>query len=346
MSNQLPDQPAFQTRARPATLHDVARLAQVSHQTVSRVVNDSPNVSDTTRRRVQNAIRELDYRPNRTARSLITRRSQTLQAIAMGIGVYGPVSSILFTAKKLGYQVALSILNHPFSSDELRDLLDELTARTVDGFVFITPEITLTHNELVKMCRGTPFVQIASDPGAQTPSVVYDQRYGMNLALQHLHELGHRQIAEITGPLNLNDAAVRHQVYLDFIHTNQLAEPLFAHGDFQYAGGYQAAQQLLQRGRPFTALICGNDQTALGALRAVRETGLRIPKDVSLVGFDDEPFAAYLTPPLTTVRQDYEDLGRQSIEYLVALVNEPQTPTRQRVLYPEMIIRQSTCPPE
>ncbi len=192
------------------------------------------------------------------------------------------------------------------------------------------------------MCRGTPYVQIGADPGAMTPSVVFDQRYGTQLAVQHLLDLGHRRIAEISGPLNLSDARVRHETCLELMRANGLEPGPFAEGSFVLPGGYECTNRLLDRGDPFTALFCGNDQMALGALRALNERGLRVPEDISLVGFDDDNYAGYLTPPLTTVRQDFSALGQQSIEYLVALVNDPQTPVHQRVMCPQLIIRQST----
>jgi DNA-binding LacI/PurR family transcriptional regulator len=182
------------------TINDVARLAGVSYQTVSRVINDSPHVSKKTRTRVQKAIDQLGYQPNKVARFLITRRSRTIQVIATEVGLYRPVYSILSTAKHLGYQVALSLIREGSKVEELQRLFDELTAGIVDGFVFISPQLTQTHEDLVRLTRNRPFVQVGADPGISTPSVVFDQVHGTQLALQHLYDLSHRKIAAITGP--------------------------------------------------------------------------------------------------------------------------------------------------
>jgi DNA-binding LacI/PurR family transcriptional regulator len=329
-------------QTKPPTLHDVASLADVSYQTVSRVVNNSPHVSKKTRARVQKAIEQLGYQPNKAARSLITRHSQTLQIITSEGGLYKPVFSILTTAKRLGYHVALSLIEEPYKKEELRQLFDELNARIVDGFVFISPQLFVTSEDLFQLSQGRPFVQVGADPGSSTPSVVFDQVVGTQLALQHLYDLGHRRIAAITGPLTFSDARVRHETYLAFMQANGLPEGPVASGNFLFDGGYQGAKKLLDSGETFTAIFNANDHTALGALRALNERKILVPEDISLVGFDDETFACYLSPPLTTVRQDFHALGKQAVEYLVDLIKDPGIPIHQRVYYPQLIVRQST----
>ncbi len=329
-------------QTRPPTLHDVAKLAGVSYQTVSRVVNDSPNVSEKTRTRVRKAIDQLGYQPNKAARSLITRRSQTLQIIATEAGLYKPVYSILTTAKFLGYQVALSLIQEASKIEELQSLFDELTARIVDGFIFISPQLTVTSEDLFRLTRGRPFVRVGADPGSSTPSVIFDQVHGTHLALQHLYDLSHRRIAAITGPLTFSDAKVRHETYLAFMQAKGLQAGPVATGNFLFNGGYRAARQLLDSGVTFTAIFCANDHTALGALRALNEYKLKVPDDISLVGFDDESFACYLNPPLTTVRQDFDALGEQAVKYLIEMIKNPDTPVHQRVLYSQLIVRKST----
>lgn len=324
------------------TLHDVAKLAGVSYQTVSRVVNDSPHVSKKTRTRVQKAIEQLGYQPNTAARSLITRRSQTLQIIASEAGLYKPVYSILTTAETLGYQVALSLIQDPSDYEELACLFDELTARILDGFVFISPQLTVTSDDLFGLTRGRPFVQVGADSGSSTPSIIFDQAHGTRQALQHLYDRSHRQIAEITGPLTFSDARARHETYLSFMESKGLQAGPVAQGNFLFDGGYRAAIELLDGGEPFTAIFCANDHTALGALRALNERGPHVPGDISLVGFDDESFAPYLNPPLTTVRQDFHALGEQAVKYLIEMIENPDTPVHQRVLYSQLIVRSST----
>jgi len=174
------------------------------------------------------------------------------------------------------------------------------------------------------------------------PSVVFDQWNGARLAVNHLIDLGHREIAEISGPLDHFDAAMRHRAWEVFLGNNGLEPALTAAGDFAVRSGYVCAKQILAQKRPFTALFVGNDTMALGALRALHEAGLRVPQDVSVVGFDDIAIAAYFDPPLTTMRQDFEALGRESIEYLVSRIGNPDVTIQQRVLYPELVIRKST----
>lgn len=327
-----------------ATLHDVARKAHVSQQTVSRVVNEHPNVAPETRTRVLQAIRELDYRPNRAARSLITGRSQTIQVVNFVIHLAGPVPSILNTTRELGYNVSVSAVNAEVTKTELQKLFDELTGHMVDGFLFINLELNIPYDEMVRMCRGIPFVQIGVTNNVQVPAVVFDQSYGAQSAVQHLIDLGHRHIAEIQGEPFFTHSRQRHEGYLRAMNSHNLAPGPYQQSAFLAEGGYNACNALLDSGEHFTAIFCHNDQIALGSLRSLSEHGLQVPKDVSLVGFDDDNYAAYFTPPLTTVRQDYAILGRQSVQYLVSLIEDPDMGTHQRILYPQLIVRQSTRP--
>ena len=326
------------------TLSDVAALAGVSSQTVSRVVNNHPYVSDDTRRRVLDAIRQLDYRPNRAARSLATQRSCMLGIITYGMTHYGPaqmMNNVEQTAKARGYSISFTSVNS-MSPESMRDALETLGGRELDGLVLITPIFGIGYSDLTKICDGVPFVQVDTKLSAQVPSVVIDQRHGAQIVMQHLINLGHKQLCAISGPLNWYGARARHESWRDTLIAAGLEPGAFVEGDWTAAGGYTATHQLLDTGATFTALVIGNDQMALGAIRALRERGFRIPEDVSVVGFDDIPEAAYFDPPLTTVQQDFAALGEQSVEYLIALINNPYTPLHQRVLYPRLIVRDST----
>ncbi len=329
------------------TLNDVALLAGVSSQTVSRVVNNHPYVSEDTRRRVLTAIRKLNYHPNRAARSLATRRSCTIGVIGYDITFYGPaqmVTHIEQTAKRRGYTVILATVDS-MTLDEVSQAVVGVGANAVDGLLFISPVVGVTYNDLVNVCGSVPFVQIDTELFANVPSVVIDQRYGSQIATQHLIDLGHRVIAEISGPLTWYGAQARHTSWRDTLLAAGLEPGPSVEGDWTARSGYEAAKRLLAQGARFTGLVVGNDQMALGALSALHEHGLRVPEDVSVVGFDDVPEAAYFSPPLTTVRQNFAALGEQSVEYLITLVEKPDTPVHQRVLYPQFIERQSTRPP-
>jgi LacI family transcriptional regulator len=325
-----------------ATLYDVASRAGVSSQTVSRVINAHPNVATKTRNRVLRAIEELSYQPNRAAQSLKTKRSHTLEVITFEVGYPYSAPAMVSKAKELGYKLMFSVVD-PSSQTELHEALDEVSGRLTDGVVIITPGLNVNHEELMRLYRGIPLVLMDTYLGAQVPSVVVDQRLGSQLATQHLIDLGHRKIAEISGPLSqLIDPWERHESWQKTMAANGLEPGSSVEGDFTVAGGHSATHRLLASGADFSALVTGDDLMAVGAIHALRERGLRVPEDVSLVGFDDMEAAPYIAPPLTTVRQDFNALGIQAIDYLVALIEQPNTPLHQRVLYPELVVRQST----
>lgn len=336
-----------ETDSKRATLNDVAQAVGVSSQTVSRVVNGHPYVSDETRRRVQDAIRKLGYRPNRAARSLATQRTCMLGIVTFGIDHYGPaqmVTHVERTARARGYGVTLSAIR-ALTPHEIRAALDALGGSVVDGLVLITPVTGLSAADIEALCGHIPFVQIDTELGANVPSIVIDQHFGSRLVTQYLIDLGHRALCEISGPLNWYGAQARHESWLKTLHRAGLTPGLSVEGDWTAEGGFRAALRLLDEGAVFSGLVVGNDQMALGAIRALRERGLRVPEDVSVVGFDDIPEAAYFEPPLTTVCQNFAALGEQSVEYLVSLIDNPLTPVHQRVLRPQLIERHSACPP-
>lgn len=330
------------------TMDDVAQLAGVSSQTVSRVVNQHPYVSDETRQRVMSAIQRLDYRPNRAARNLATQRTHMVGIITYGAQHYGPAQMMHYveqTARARGYGVSFAAIN-TISFSEIGGVIHSFGERAVDGLVLITPIAGVHYAELVKFCGNIPFVQIDTELGAPVPSVVIDQKYGSFLAARHLISLGHRAICEISGPLNWHGAVARHQSWIDTLQEAGLAPGMSVEGDWTARSGYAAAQTLYNSAARFTAIVAGNDQMALGAIRALRERGVTVPDDVSIVGFDDIPEAAYFEPPLTTIRQDFTALGEQSVEYLIALIENPGLDIHQRVLHPELIQRQSAQAPD
>jgi LacI family transcriptional regulator len=343
--NQLKDKVCMSdSHNKRPTLHDVAELAGVSYQTVSRVVNQHPNVAEKTRKRVLQAIRQMDYYPNQAAKVLATGRSYMIQLIIFDLRYSDPLPAMLYWSKQHNYTLVISEIS-PFASlDEICETLEELTARMIDGLVMFTPYLALSYEDMTRTCRSIPFVLVSNELGTKAPSVVFDQGHGTEVALEHLMDLGHRQIAEISGPVMHIDARIRHETFSTVLRSKGLEPGPSVEGDFEVPGGYKATKQLLALKEPFTALFAANDRMALGALRALHEQGLRVPEDVSVVGFDDMTEAAYFTPPLTTVRQDLNALAHQSIDYLVSIIDNPDTPVQQRVLYPELIVRESTGP--
>ncbi|MEO8397824.1 MAG: LacI family DNA-binding transcriptional regulator [Chloroflexota bacterium] len=327
------------TKTKRPTLRDVAREAGVSYQTVSRVINGDLHVAVATRSRVEKTIEKLGYRPNKAAQLLQTERSFTLEVIMFYYGFNRYLHEMARTANELGYHFVISTI----SDDEFPSALESAASRFIDGLILIplVPVID-DYEELMRLTDGMPFVQIGAKLGAHLPSVVYDHAQGARLATQHLIDLGHTVIAEITGPRLNYDAHARHEGWLGTLKENDLTPGPVVEGDFTIEGGYRKMLDLLDSGAKFTAVFIGNDSMTMGAHTALRESGLRVPDDISLVGFDDIPEAAHFVPGLTTVRQDFHLLGRMATEYIVGMIEAPETPVHQRVLTPRLIVREST----
>lgn len=329
------------TKNKRPTVRDVAQEAGVSYQTVSRVINNDPHVAVATRDRVRQAINALGFRPNRAAQILQTERSHTIEAVMFYGGFNRYLGEMAHTAHQLGYHFSISAI----SEDEFISSLQSASSRFVDGLLLI-PLVPLdeSYEELQRLTDGIPLVQIGAELGANIPSVIYAQSLGARLATQHLIDLGHRQIAEISGRLDNYDGRDRHNGWEATLRDNGLEIGVSVEGYWDLDGGYHAMNQLIDSGYPFTAVVIANDSMALGANTALRERGYRVPEDVSIVGFDDIPEAAHFVPALTTVRQDFTTLGKVAVEYLVRLIDQPETPIQQTVLHPKLIVRQSTAP--
>lgn len=321
------------------TLRDVAREADVSYQTVSRVINENANVSAETRARVQKAIKTLGFRPNRAAQILQTERSNTIEVIIFYAGFNLFLYEMARATQQMGYHFSISAI----AEKEFESTLESAASRFVDGLVIVpSAPLSQDYETLMTLTDGIPFVQIGAKMGANLPSVVYDQSQGARLATQHLIDLGHRQIAEISGPLRNYDGYDRHMSWVKTLKDNGLEPGPSTEGDFSIESGYRCMRHLLDQGTRFTAAFIGNDSMTIGAHTALRERGLRVPEDVSLVGFDDLPEAAHFVPGLTTVRQDFQLLGRMAIEYITSLIDNRETAIHQRVLQPKLIVRGST----
>lgn len=326
------------------TLGDVAKEAGVSYQTVSRVINDHPNVSPTTRSRVQQIIQELGYHPNQVAKSLVANQSNTLAILTFGMNHYGPTQMVLHierAAKSLGYDLIFSNLNEP-SYKQMRQALNSLSGRQVDGILSISPVVGISYEEMINLGRDIPIVLIDPEMGLEVPSVTVDQKYGSKLIAEHLISLGHERMVEICGPRNWFGAIARHQQLQATLQEVGLTPLMSIEGDWSAESGYHSTHQLLAQAPSFTALVAANDQMALGAIHALKEQGLRVPEDVSVVGFDDIPEAAFFHPPLTTVQQDFNQLGEIGVHYLLELIQSVEVPSKQHIIEPKLIIRQST----
>lgn len=329
---------------RAANIFDVARLAGVSHQTVSRVINDLPNVRPATRARVQQAIAQLNYSPSPAARALVTRRTRTIGLIVPGTADYGPASITMnfnLAARAARYSVETVTL---LDTDPpgVRAVVEALLRQRVDVIVLIVDEVGVL--EVVRGIEfGIPFVAVAASARRGPSIVAIDQYRGARSAVRHLVELGHERILHLAGPATATDAIERVRGWRDELaaHRLPIVEP--QHGDWSAASGYDLGRALPLDGA--TAIFAANDHMAIGAMSALRERGLRVPEDASVVGFDDLPEAPYLFPPLTTVRQDFAALGGLMMQKVLLAVEEPDTVTESTPLPTTLVVRASTAPP-
>jgi DNA-binding LacI/PurR family transcriptional regulator len=322
---------------------DVARLAGVSHQTVSRVINDHPHISHTTRAKVHRAIEQLGYRPNTAARALVRGRSGLVGIITASGSYFGPRSAqhaVGAAARDAGFAVA-SIDLADVTYDGLTTAVDDLARIGVEGVIVVAG-----HDAAVDVARARPgelpVVVVEGDLSRTTLAVGVDQAAGATAAVEHLIGLGHRQIVHVAGPADWAEARARIDGWRAAMSSAGLAtsEPIF--GDWSAGSGCEAGR-LIAADTDVTAVFAGNDQMALGVLRALHEGGRRVPDDVSVVGFDDIPEAAFLTPPLTTVHQNFTDVGARAIEVLTAAIRGEVTSPIQLVP-PRLVVRHSTGP--
>jgi DNA-binding LacI/PurR family transcriptional regulator len=325
-------------------LEDVAERAGVSHQTVSRVVNGHPNVSKATREKVEAAIAELGYRRNTAARSLVTRRSQTIGVLGSELSQYGPANTLLGVeqaSRDAGYFVSIAALRS-VGRDAIFAALRHFLDQAVDGIAVLVPH-TETLRILEEFNPGVPVVAVGSAGNDAVSGAMVDQERGAVLAVEHLIELGHTRIGHVAGPADWTDAALRTRGWRTALQQAGLQDDLLLEGDWSAGSGYAIGRQLAAQ-RTATAVFVGNDQMALGVLRAFNEAGVRVPDDVSVVGFDDQPEAGYFTPPLTTVRQDFEELGRRCMDTMLKEI-EAGAAVSSTVVIPELVRRESAAPP-
>lgn len=329
-------------RVRAPNIRDVARLAGVSYQTVSRVLNESPSIKDSTKRRVLDVIAEIGYRPNQAARALVTSKSRTIGVLTQQTAHYGPTTSITAieqAAKDAGYRLSITSIS---SSDyvAIKAGLDHLMSQSIEALVVIAPQVRV-FDVLSELSISVPFVTLQSTDLGGDRSMSVDQVAGARLATRHLIELGHTEIMHIAGPQDWIEAEARMQGFLEEINLADLRTRAPILGDWSASFGYYAGLELL-RFRDFSAVFAGNDQMALGLMHACRELGLSIPGDMSIVGFDDIPEATHFAPPLTTIRQNFSEIGRRAVSLLLGELRG-ETQLNHDQIVPELIVRESTA---
>ena len=329
-------------KGRAPSIRDVARLAGVSHQTVSRVLNNHPSIRESTKARVMQVMEEVKYRPNRTARALVTRHSRTIGVLSASGAEYGPANSIAAiedAARAAGYYVNtanLAGIDPESIAGALRHLMDQ----EIEGLVVIAPQVRV-FDALARMSIDVPYVSLQSTADAEHRALSVDQIAGARLATRHLIDLGHQEIIHVAGPQDWIEAEARMRGFLDAIDEAELRTHPPILGDWTAEFGYHAGIELL-RSRDFSAVFAANDHMALGLLHAFRDAGRDVPRDVSVVGFDDIPDARHFCPPLTTIRQDYAEIGRRAVALLLGEVHGDPAPEADDVT-PVLVTRESTA---
>lgn len=325
-------------------MRDVAALAGVSHQTVSRVLNGHPNIRPATRDRVLQVVEEFNYRPNSAARALVTSKSNRI-GVLLDSGVeYGPNSTLRgfeSAARAQGYSVTSIAVGDDHTLDP-HIAFEHLLAQGVDALCVIAPRsssLDLLNDAAPRLPMLV--VKAAADDAFLTAAV--DQELGAALAVEHLIGLGHRDIAHVAGPLDWLDAVGRQRGWEAHLLAAGLPVPDVVVGDWTADCAYEVAR-VAGRLPPCTAIFAGNDQMALGLMHGFAERGISVPDDVSIVGFDDLPEAKHFLPPLTTVRQDFRALGARSVELLLAML-EGREHDHRSTISPELVIRLSTAAP-
>jgi LacI family transcriptional regulator len=329
------------------TLRDVAERVGIHPATASRALNESTRhlVSEDTARRVTEAALEMGYTPNSIARSLKTSRSLT-------VGVVLPdLTNPLFPPMVRGIEDALMpagftalIANTDNDDEHARQVVQALRLRQVDGWISAIATLGADLTDLA----GTPLVLLNRQDDHGTPAVVGDDRGGIVQAIEHLIALGHRRIAHIAGPQGLSTGSARHHAYLELMaeHGLDRGPDLVRFGDaFTEQEGARALRSLLDGPGRFTAVLAGNDLMALGCYEALAERGLRCPDDISVVGFNDMPFADRFSPPLTTMRIPHHAMGLRAAEQLLSRIGGELDGQSLTVLPAELVVRRSTAPP-
>jgi DNA-binding LacI/PurR family transcriptional regulator len=324
---------------------DVARLAGVSHQTVSRVINGHPNVKEQTRLRVHAAIAQLGYRRNHAARTLATGRSQVIGVVTQSSTLYGPTATLSALAQSAvahGFTVSVQSVR-TLERQPIAEAVNRHLDQRVAGLVVIAP-VESANVALDDVPEGIPLVTIDGDPQRSIELVTIDQEAGGYAATRHLLDAGHRTVWHVGGPGDWFDARDRVAGWQRALTEAGRQAPPVIQADWSASSGYHAGQ-MLARMSEVTAVFAANDHLALGIMLALHEHGRRIPDQVSVVGFDDVPESAFYTPPLTTVRPDFDAAAGASLDLLLAQIESGERHGERRIIQPRLVSRRSVGPP-
>jgi len=334
------------------TIKQVAAIARVSTQTVSRVINDRPDVAPDTRERVKQVIAELDYQPSALARSLIQQRSYTLGVVTAGLKFIGPsrtLNGITSAAEKAGYSLLLKELPH-FNTNDIIPIFNELLSHHVDGIIWAAPEIG-NNREWVSNFSfelNVPIVYLTMQPREGISIISMDNYLGGQLALNHLLEQGYQHIGHIAGPMDWWESQQRYKAWKDTLQKagRKVGEDHWVEGNWSSASGYEVARQLFQKYPDMDAIFSANDQMALGALKVIHEKGWHVPQDIGIVGFDNIPESEQFWPALTTVHHDQQHIGISAVNEIIRIIklwqNNENPDYKKIVLTPNIVIRDSS----
>lgn len=339
-------QAASRTLRRQPSIKDIARIARVSHPTVSRALQNSPLVNPKTAERIRQIAREAGYRPSAVARGLVTRHTRTIGLVATSIAdpFTGEVASgIEQAARDLGYSVYFA--DSGADPEREKKVVQSLAEQRVDGIIVTSSRVGALHLPLLAETMVPVVLVNDQHPGVVAHSVLIDNESGMRLLAEHLVAHGHRRIAYIGDRFGYQSDTERFSGYRRALDGAGivLRDEYVTHGDGKPAAAIEVMDRLLALVDPPTAVCCYNDMTALGALRAIHARGLHVPGDLSVTGFDDLFLAAYTEPPLTTMHQPMRRMGQLAMESLYKLMNGEQSVPRLRIR-PELVARLSTGP--
>lgn len=323
-------------------LHDVAKVAGVSHTTVSRVLNDRQYVSPKTKRKVEKAMEELGYRPNLLARSLVTKSSATIGVLIISdsnlVGSLKILSEISVEATKADFFTSITSFDRS-AGESLKEALYRLLDQGLAGLVVISARKEGL-DEIVEMVQGLPLVFCKAGPDKYGYRIKLENETAAYRATHQLLSLGHKKIAHFTGPHGLIDSDDRQRGFEKAMKEAGLVTDMIYEGDWSADSGYRLGKALIASGKKFTAVFSGNDKMALGLIHALNQHGLEVPRDISIIGFDDLEESKHFRPALTTVRQDFSEFGSRAIAMLRAQMVGDREP-KFEPLNPELVIRNS-----
>lgn len=342
----VPVRPTPVAARRSVSMGDVARLAGVSAQTVSRVANGAANVDAATREKVLVAMRELGYRPNSAARSLKRGAFHSIGVIVFALSTYGSsrtLDGLAQAASAAGYSLTLMPVEGSNTPDNVNRAFAALAEQAVDGVIIEIEAHRMDEVEIV-IPEWMPVVVIASRERSDRPAIDADQATGARLVMEHLFELGHTRIAHVAGPADAYSAIQRELGWRGALEARGLEPAQMVRGDWTPESGYEIGCRLAAQPDELpTAIFAANDQMALGLMRALHEHGIDIPSRVSVAGFDDMPESANFWPPLTTIRQDFTGLGVRSVATLLDEMSRPHPRPGFEVVPVELVVRASTA---